>query len=98
VKGDGLMLPRQQYGIKNSRIWHICSADLETNQSMTLDNWTRYKGAFREIYYLNDKERFLEIDHFNHTFKFFESGIRTSNKEDFRKYFRDYLQYKEIEA
>jgi hypothetical protein len=86
VKGDGLMLPRQQYGIKNSRIWHICSADLETNQSMTLDNWTRYKGAFREIY------------HFNHTFKFFESGIRTSNKEDFRKYFRDYLQYKEIEA
>lgn len=90
------MMQRQQYGIKNSRIWHICSADLEANQSMTLDNWTRYRGEYREIFYLNDKERFLEIDHFNQTFKFFKSGIRSNNKEDFRKYFKDFLNYQEI--
>lgn len=89
-------MQRLDYDIKNSRIWHLCSQDLEVNKAITLDNWTRYKGEYREIYYLNDTKKFLEVDHFNHTFKFFSSGVRNHNKSDFRKFFSLFLNYKEI--
>ncbi|VEU82733.1 hypothetical protein [Acholeplasma hippikon] len=89
-------MQRLTYGIRNSRIWHLCSQDIEENQKITLDNWTRYRGTFREIYYLNDDIKFLEIDNFNHTFKFLDAKIRSNNKEDFRKFFRDYLGYTEV--
>jgi hypothetical protein len=89
-------MQRLKFGIKNSRIWHLCSQDIEVNKSITLDNWTRYRAEFREIYYLNDSIKFLEVDHFNHTFKFFDAKLRKNNIDDFRKYFRDYLKYQEI--
>lgn len=89
-------MQRLQYGITNSRIWHLCSQDIEINKSITLDNWTRYRGQVREIYYLNDTIKFLEVDNFNQTFKFLEAKIRRNNKEDFRKFFKDYLGYNEI--
>jgi len=89
-------MQRTDFGIKNSRIWHLCSQDIETNKSITLDNWTRYRGEFREIYYLNDTKKFLEVDHFNKTFKFFASGVRKNNKDDFRRFFRDFLGYREL--
>ena len=88
-------MQRLKFGIKNSRIWHLCSQDIEVNKSITLDNWTRYRAEFREIYYLNDSIKFLEVDHFNHTFKFFNANLRKNNIDDFRKYFRDYLKYQE---
>ncbi|WP_025725169.1 hypothetical protein [Acholeplasma granularum] len=91
-------MQRLKYGIKNSRIWHLCSIDIEVNKSITLDNWTRYRAEFREIYYLNDIHKFLEVDHFNSIFKFFKSNLRQSNIEDFRKYFKDYLNYKEVKV
>lgn len=90
-------MQRLAYGIKNSRIWHLCSQDIEVNHKITLDNWTRYRGPFREIYYLNDTIKFLEVDNFNQTFKFLESKIRKNNLEDFRKYFKDYLGFQEHE-
>ncbi|MFA7417074.1 MAG: hypothetical protein WCZ19_00890 [Acholeplasma sp.] len=89
-------MQRLRYGIKNSRVWHLCSHDIEENKSMTLDNWTRYRGKFREIYYLNDNIKFLEVDHFNHVFKFFDANIRSSNIDDFKKYFKLYLKYQEV--
>ncbi|CCV64574.1 conserved hypothetical protein [Alteracholeplasma palmae J233] len=88
---------RLDFGIKNSRIWHLCSLELEKNSSATLDNWTRYNGGIKEIFYINDKIKFLEIDHFNHTFTFYKSNIRKQNKEDFRRYYKDYFEYTEIE-
>ncbi|ABX80923.1 hypothetical protein [Acholeplasma laidlawii] len=89
-------MERLKYGIKNSRIWHLCSQDIEVNKSMTLDNWTRYRAEYREIYYLNDTIKFLEVDHFNHVFKFFDANIRKHNIEDFRRYFKDFQKYKEV--
>ncbi len=89
-------MQRLKFGIKNSRIWHLCSQDIEVNKSITLDNWTRYRAEFREIYYLNDSIKFLEVDHFNHTFNFFDANLRKQNIDDFRKYFRDYFKYQEI--
>lgn len=91
-------MERLRYDIKNSRIWYLCSQDIEVNKSMTLDNWTRYRAEYREIYYLNDNIKFLEIDHFNHVFKFHPAQIRSGNIEDFRKYYRDYFKYKEIKT
>ena len=89
-------MQRIQYKINNSRIWHLCSQDIEPNKAITLDNWTRYKGEYREIYYLNDDLKFLEVDHFNHNFKFYPSGVRKNNVEDFRRFYKNYLNYSEI--
>ena len=88
-------MERKKYNIKNSRIWHMCLLDLAPNESKTLDNWTRYNGVYRETYYLNDNVKFLEVNHFNKTFKFFDAGLRKSNVDDFRKFYRDYLKYQE---
>ena len=88
-------MDRHKYGIKNSRIWHMCSLDLKEDESSTLDNWTRYNGVYRETYYLNDNVKFLEVNHFNKSFKFFDAGLRKSNIDDFRKFYQDYLKYKE---
>lgn len=88
-------MQRLDFGIKNSRIWHICIQDLEINKSITLDNWTRYRGQYREIFYLNDTIKFLEVDRFNHKFKFFKSAVRKQNIEDFRKFFKLFLNYSE---
>jgi len=88
-------MQRLDFGIKNSRIWHICIQDLEINKSITLDNWTRYRGQYREIFYLNDTIKFLEVDHFNHKFKFFKSAVRKQNIDDFRKFFKLFLNYSE---
>lgn len=91
-------MQRLKYGIKNSRVWHLCSQDIEINKSMTLDNWTRYRAMYREIYYLNDTTKFLEVDHFNSVFRFYEAKVRRSNIEDFRRYFKYYLKYTEVKS
>lgn len=89
-------MERLKYQIKNSRIWHLCSQELSANEQITLDNWTRYATQYREVFYLNDSKKFLEVDHFNRTFRFFEAGIRKHNIEDFRRFYKDYFKYQEI--
>lgn len=88
-------MKRDLYGIKNSRIWHLCSFELDANEKITFDNWTRYCGPYREMFYLNDTQKFLEVDHFNKTFKFFDAHIRKNNREDFRLFYAKYLKYVE---
>ncbi len=88
-------MQRLKYGIKNGRIWHLCSAEIESNGSVTFDNWTRYRVEYRDTFYLNDKEIFLEVNYFSKTFKFFKSGLRKQNEEDFRKYYQLYLEFSE---
>lgn len=89
-------MQRMKYNIQNSRVWHLATLELLPNTSATLDNWTRYKGSFKEIYYINDKVKFLEVDHFNHSFKFLSDSIRSSNKEDFRNFYKLYMKYQEV--
>ena len=89
-------MQRLKYHIKNSRIWHLATLEIATNTKITLDNWTRYRGPYKEIYYINDKTKFLEIDHYNQTFHFLSDVIRQSNKEDFRNFYSDYMGYREI--
>lgn len=88
-------MERLEYGIKNSRIWYLCSLPRET-ENATLDNWTRYSGAFIDMYYLNNHTQFLKVNHYEKTFTFISNVIRKTNEEDFRAYFSKYLNYMEL--
>lgn len=87
-------MERTQYGVNNSRIWYLCSLPADKHD-VTLDNWTRYSSQFRDVYYLNSKILFLEVDHFNKQFKIIPNIIRSNNENDFRNYFKNYMNYTE---
>lgn len=86
-------MERIQFGIKNSRIWHLCNLPIEIGGKITLDNWTRYASVSKEIFYINEKIKFLEVNHYLKTFILFPSGLRKSNEDQFRAYYTNYLNY-----